>query len=463
MWYDSNHTLIIQKKVNMSVIPTLPRSLGNGLLLRRSTAADAAALADFNRLIHRDPGVVEPDEGVAAWTRDLLRGDHPTFGVDDFTIVEEQATGKIVSSLNLISQTWAYAGIPFKVGRPELVGTDPAYRKHGLIRTQFEVAHAWSAARGELVQAITGIPYFYRQFGYEMAMMLGGGRRGYPAEFPPLKPDQTEPYRIRPVAAADLPFVMAVDAHAARRSLISCVRDEALGRYELFGKSPGNVNGPTWAVVETAEGEPAGVVAYGVKLEGGRLPIFSVELKPGLSWLKVTPSLLRGLAGIGAALAAGQGKALAALAFWLGVEHPLFTVAEERLPHVRRPYAWYLRVARDSVPGFLWHIAPALEERLAGSVAAGHSGELKLSFYRDGVRLVFEAGRLVVAEPWQPNHDDGGAAGFPGRTFLQLLFGYRTLAELRTAFPDCWADGDDARTLLEVLFPKQPSSFWPVA
>lgn len=445
----------------MSVLPSLPCSLGHGLLLRRSTAADAEALADFNKLIHRDPGVVEPDEGVAAWTRDLLRGDHPTFGVDDFTIVEDQATGRIVSSLNLISQTWTYAGIPFKVGRPELVGTDPAYRKHGLVRAQFEAVHAWSAARGELVQAITGIPYFYRQFGYEMALQLGGGRRGYPAEFPPLKPGETEPFRIRPAVSTDLPFVMAVDAHAARRSLVACVRAEALWRYELFGKSPGNVNGPNWAILETAAGEPVGVVGYGTRLEAGRLPVLYLELKPAVSWLKVTPSLLRGLAEIGGAMAGGAGKTLAALAFWLGAEHPLFAVAEERLPHVRRPYAWYLRV--PDLPGFLRHIAPALEERLAGSVAAGHSGELKLSFYREGLRLVLEEGRLAIVEPWQPSHDDGGAAGFPGRTFLQLLFGYRTLAELRAAFADCWADGDEPRTLLEVLFPKRPSSFWPVA
>ncbi len=103
----------------MTAALSLPRALGNGLILRRSTPADADALAEFNKMIHRDPGVVEPDEGVAAWTRDLLRGDHPTFAADDFAIVEEQATGKIVSCVNLISQTWSYAGIPFKVGRPE--------------------------------------------------------------------------------------------------------------------------------------------------------------------------------------------------------------------------------------------------------------------------------------------------------------------------------------------------------
>ena len=91
--------------------PILPRDLGDGLVLRRSTPADAEALAEFNKLIHRDPGVAEADEPVAAWTRDLLTRAHPTFNPDDFTIVEDTRIGKIVSSLNTISQTWAYGGI----------------------------------------------------------------------------------------------------------------------------------------------------------------------------------------------------------------------------------------------------------------------------------------------------------------------------------------------------------------
>lgn len=103
-----------------------------------------------------------------------------------------------------------------------------------------------------------------------------------------------------------------------------------------------------------------------------------------------------------------------------------------------------------------------LERRLAGSPLVGHSGELKLSFYRDGARPAFERGRLADAEPWSPGVGDGGDAGFPGLTFLQLLFGYRTLAELRYDFADCRA-GNDARALLTALFPKQASNVWPVS
>ena len=92
------------------------------------------------------------------------------------------------------------------------------------------------------------------------------------------------------------------------------------------------------------------------------------------------------------------------------------------------------------LPAFLLHIAPSLEDRLARSIAPGYTGELKLSFYRQGLRLVFDAGRLATVETWRPRHEDQGSAAFPGLTFLQLLFGYRTLDELQAAFTDCWVD-----------------------
>ena len=170
------------------VIPEqLPILLGDGLVLRRSCAQDAEALADFNARVHSDEGMDKPDERLGAWTYDLMAKPHPTFKASDFTLVEEETSGRIVSAMNLIPQTWSFSGIPFKVGRPELVGTLPEFRNRGLVRRQFEVIHQWSEQNGDLVQAITGIPYYYRLFGYEMAMNLQGGRAGYPTHIPRLK------------------------------------------------------------------------------------------------------------------------------------------------------------------------------------------------------------------------------------------------------------------------------------
>ena len=169
----------------------------------------------------------KPDGRIGQWARDLVEKPHPTFGTGDFTIVEDQATGRIVSSLNIISQTWAYEGIPFKVGRPELVATLPEFRNRGLVRLQFEEVHTWSADRGEMVQAITGIPYYYRLFGYEMCVDLDGSRAGFEMNLPKLKEGEPEPYRIRPATEVDIPFLSEVYAHASRRSLLSVVRDES--------------------------------------------------------------------------------------------------------------------------------------------------------------------------------------------------------------------------------------------
>jgi len=438
------------------------RDLGDGLILRRSTPADADALAEFNARIHSDTGPEEPDEVIAAWTRDLLKGDHPTFGVDDFTIVEDTRTGAIVSSLNLISQTWSYDGIAFGVGRPELVGTHPDYRNRGLVRAQFEVIHQWSAERGEMVQAITGIPWYYRQFGYEMGLELGGGRIGYTPNIPKLKQGESEPYRMRPATEADLPFIAQVYEGAVKRHLIACVRDEALWRYEIFGQSETNDYRRKVRVVESVGGEPVGFLTHAPRLRGPTMSLQFFELKAAVPWLEVTPSVIRYLQSTGEAYAKRDEKGeFGAFALWLGADHPVYHAFPDWLPGVRKPYAWYLRV--PDLSGFIAHIAPSLEKRLTASIAVGYTGELKISFYRTGLRLVLDKGRLTGIEPWTPRRGDDGVAAFPDLTFLQLVFGYRTLDELRYAFADCWVDTDEARAVLEAMFPKQSSEVWPVA
>ena len=87
----------------------------------------------------------------------------------------------------------------------------------------------------------------------------------------------------------------------------------------------------------------------------------------------------------------------------------------------------------------------------------------EFSFHRSGLRLVFHHGRLQAVEAWTPTPDERGSAAFPDLTFLQLLFGYRTLDDLRYAFADCWVENYATHALLEALFPRQDSDVWPIA
>ena len=438
------------------------RDLGNGLILRRSTVADTESLVAFHGDMHREPGDTEPESYVATWVRDLMRGDHPTFDVGDFTIVEDTDSGAIASSLGLISQTWTYGGIPFGVGRPELVGTHPDYRNLGLIRAQFEVIHHWSAERGERVQAITGIPYFYRQFGYEMGLPLGGSRQGYKPQVPKLKEGQEEPYRLRPAAEADLPYIARVYAHSTGRYPVACTWDEAMWQYELAGRSEKNVVRNSLRLIETAAGDPVGFLAHSTHLWKGRVSVGLYELQEGVSWLAVTPSVVRYLWQLGEGWAAEDPEQeMECFSFNLGAEHPAYQVFRQGLPLEHKPYAWFVRV--PDLLGFLRHVAPVLERRLAASPSVGHTGETKLSFYRHGLHLIFKDGKITAIEPWQPTPDTAGDGAFPDLTFLQLLFGYRSLEELDYAFADCWTAGDQARVLLASLFPKQPSNVWALS
>lgn len=437
------------------------RDLGNGLILRVATAADADALAEFNAEVHREPARSQPDEGVAAWTRELLLGKHPTVGPHDFTVVEETSTGAIVSSMVLLDQTWTYAGLPFLVGRPELVGTRPDYRNRGLIGAQFEVVHSWSARRGQPVQAITGIPYFYRQFGYEMAVNLGGGQAGFAAQAPALEPNEAESFRFRPAVAGDLPLVDRLYRQHCDRSLLACPRDEEMLRYEIDGKTEQNVERLAVCIVETAAGRPMGLLLHERKLEHKRPTLFLAEILPGDSWLDVAPGLLRYLVATGAAYAGRDHEECTGYALRLLPDHPLLRAVSRLAPLPLRAYAWYIRV--PDLIGFLQQITPVLDRRLAVSAAAGHSGELTIGMYREGLQLRFEEGRIAGIEPWQPQPHAGGNVQFPGRTFLQLVFGHRTLDELRYAFPDCSADGDRSAALIDALFPKQASAIWPIS
>ena len=435
------------------------QTLDDGLILRTATADDAEAVANFNGKVHVDPGE-EFVEHIYHWIHDLFNGNHPTTGPSDFTIVEDTNTGEIVSTMCYIGQEWAYEGIKFPVGRPELVGTLEAYRRRGLIRRQFEIVHQWGKERGHKMQFITGIPWYYRQFGYEMAVNLGGERLGAIPNIPELKEDQEEPFTFRPAVAEDVPFIKEVYDHSTSRSLLSCVRDESLWQYEITGRNIQSSLGLDYRIIERAsDGTPVGYFGMLPIVLNGRAHIKTIEIVPGTSWFEIAHPILRQIKVIGESYAkrdSTEEKPLEMTGFSieLGGDHPLYDVIPSRMPKVNYPYAYYIRV--PDMAGFLQMIVPVLEERLAGSYMCGHSGELKLNFFKSGILMKFEHGKISVEE-WDEPHFQGSSANFPDLTFTQLLFGHRSVEDLDKAFPDIYFPKEESRYLLNALFPRKPS------
>lgn len=443
------------------------QEIGDRLVMRSASGEDTEALVNLQKHAFAHPDTGELDEGVALWTRNLMSGKHPTFRPQDFLVVEDTRTRALVSCLCLISQKWTMDGIAFGVGRVEIVCTDAAYRNRGLVREQFRVLHEWSRERGELIQAITGIPYYYRQFGYEYAIELVAPRRTFvPQQVPQLKQDEKEKFVLRHARHGDLPFVAEMYQRGEERSFIYCARDLEMFEYEHFVEDDGTDGyGSWWDVIETTDGARVGVLRHNRYIFQGRNQATWFEILPEYAWDEVTPPVLRALQQQSETMRNIDGKPLTHFIWFFAANHPFYQWLGDNSAPLWGPYAWYIRV--PDLPAFLRHIASVLEKRLAASDFQNHSGALRFNFFKSGVEIIFENGKIVNTQAWRATAGDFGQSGFgnatfPDLTFLKLMFGYRSRPEIQAEFPDCLMDSDKTTALIDVLFPKQVSNILPV-
>ncbi len=434
-------------------------ALGEGLVLRAAGKEDVDRLVAFNERIHGMPDQVGMAEQLGGAVRSLMSGRTPGIGAGDFLLVEDTRSGAVASSLCVLGQSWRYEGIAFDVDQIEFVGTDPAYRRRGLVRRQMDLVHRHAAGQGRLVQVIDGIDWYYRQFGYDYALQASRGGRLLPLAAGAGGPARL---RTRPAGGGDAGFIEAAYRAGMERYQVSVDRDRRWWLADLEGFDPGNYHRPALRVIEDEHGQPVGYCSYWASFHNParppiRLWIGSLELAPGQDWASWGRSLVDCLQDLSGTLAAERDVSPPPVTARLGDAHPFYDLAVGQPLDPREGNVWYVRV---DVPGFLRRAAPALEGRLARSPAAGHSGTLSLSFYRDGVRLRFEHGRMVAVERWAEPGQDEGDAWFPELTFFQVLLGYRSMAQIERAYPDCGARDGAAHELVDALFPKGPSYTW---
>ena len=459
----------------MDVSPGAPEyveELGGGLVRRWSTAADREKIGLCLAEAFRRGADNPVDLRMINRAVTMFSPGFPHMGPGDYAVVEDTSlpARPIVACACLWRQRWSLGGIPLEAGRPEYVGAMPEYRNRGLVRAVFEMLHARSAARSHHLQIIFGIPHYYRQFGYEYAADIYGERSVYTALIPAAETGTTDPYRLRPARVEDVPHLKALydqnrsaslawaEVSEAEWSYYVTAWDEPLLR-SLDASAPGLAR-RLYMVVSDSD-SACGFACVASRRRDQKLDVHFLQLYPFVNWQAAMPSLLRSLRTVAEEMPTAKTDTppVRELKLALGRTHPAYEVVSEKLaPIYEDPYAWYIRVT--NVEHFVRHIGPLLERRLVSSILPGHSGELIIDFYRGGLRLEFDQGRLAAAEPWRtPAYGYHAHAGCPAAVFPQLLFGYRSLAELRAIYPDVWALEEAAR-LIDILLPKQPSSVW---
>jgi hypothetical protein len=409
--------------------PPLVQTLSDGLILRTARdEADIERLAQFNGLIH-SPDLIPTVRGLATH--------YPGMDYADWAFVEDEKTGEVISSLCLIPWMLRYGRVDLRVGEMGLVGTLEAYRRRGLVRIQIDYFKQRLAERGCHLSLIQGIPYYYRQFGYEYALPLEGGLRLTGRELPNLAiPD----FSFRRATVDDLTILQRLYNEAAADVAISVVRDEIGWRYQLQHPQATERIPEFWLVLD-AQGEIAGYFMLPEHHFGEELTIGEVSR---LSF-GATLAVLRRCREIAAE------RNLPGIRLNLPANSAISQLARAVGAYDMGTYSWQIHVV--DFADLLRAIAPVLEDRLAASPFAGMTRDVQIAFFRDSVILRFVDGKITEVAAGGPAE---GAINFPPLTIIPLIFGQRTIADLRAAYPDVNAGGI-WRLLMETLFPQTPA------
>lgn len=386
--------------------------VGVGLGVRRATEADAEQIVAL--------GVAAHGADEEAGIRHLLA--RPDVGPSQFTVVVD--ADRVVSSLCLIPVTLEVSGVEVPAGQVEYVATAPGHRRRGLVRAQIGRVHGWSAARGDLVQCIAGLPYFYRRFGYEYA--IGWPRRWQLRADAGL--DVPTGWRARPATSADRDALIGLHTASRVGADIRLVRVDADWRFML--------SRPDRLTVVERDGVVGGY--FRSEREHGRLWLYEV----------VCASLDAARALLAAACAsAGAGNVDATDR----PGTPLSAVLADSAQPLDRPDADYARVA-DPV-ALLDRLRPALSARLAASAFAAEAGELVVSTYGGGFAVGYDGGAVTGVRAVDGVEDPGPEIlGVPPDLVATLLLGRHDVDDLAR----CQADVHlgRRRAIARTLFPR---------
>lgn len=396
---------------------------------RLETAED---VEDYLTLVRK---VWSEEAGVDRLAKKLIDF-HAKMTLRDFFVIKD--CGRMVSTLNLIPVTWSVGGVLLKVAEMGLVGTLPGYRGKGLIRRLIGEFHADVEDHGYDLAVIEGIPYFYRQFGYDYAVPLLEETKVRLDQIPESRSD----IKVRPFSDKDIPKAMTLLERSQRKFCVHSVRDEHVWRMQHETKIASDPEPyEAYAVEEDAE-----LTAYfrvRQNLKDKELILTEITEVDQLS-AEAVLSFLKHY---------GMEQDLEILSSNVSYEEPfakhlLAFGAVKQVP----PYAWQLRIT--DYTRMFEKLKPLFESRLAASMYHRLSETLCFNFRLFTIRLTIKDGEIVDFR--KTSGSERSVIGLNPLVFVQLLTGHKSRQELEEAFPDIRIAASH-RHLVDVLFPKLPS------
>lgn len=416
-----------------------PRDLGSGLLLRNASAHDVPEILDMIE----DVFSKEIIASIRPWF-----DKHPNISFDDVFIVEDTRTGQIVSHVIQLRGSWILDGLEIPMMQMEVVGTREQYRHQGFIK---EISTAYDERAAEIkpvFQAVAGIPYFYRELGYEYAVPMESGFYIAPSLIPSLPEGKDEVITISETDSTTFhEWLEFRKSLLPRRTWLKGLGVEDFGYHSFEECRPRNESF-TFCLVK--EGDEVVGVFYYMWSEEDYLEVGELYL----SDFKHIDAVLRFIRDLSVRLGG--------VAFEIRPPNQpeLYDYMKSRArSNPAGQYMWYVKI--PSVPRFLLTLKEHVRMRLQHTEYEKYSGELTLTNYKEGFTLHFQNGHLLDVTPnASRDYEQYYDLRLPKGPMVKLLMGHSTFDELKQYDPDIQCKAIK-RPFVRALFPKLNASIDP--
>ncbi|NHI84057.1 MAG: GNAT family N-acetyltransferase [Candidatus Thorarchaeota archaeon] len=423
-----------------SLFQSLPDGFEYGIV---QTEEEMDKIIEFNEAIH--------GENDASTLRHLVE-EYPDFRKEMNFYIRDTDKGIIVSALNAIPSTWDYNGILLKNLELGYVGTHIDYRNQGLLRALYLSQFENELFKGKYhISTIMGIPFFYRQFGYDFILPLSRAVMLDPREIlrTNVKPlPSFEEIEVRPATLQDLPHIKQLYKDLCKRFLVTVRRDDSL--WTLQERTHRVWERKFETFVMERKGDIEGYLRFSIRDNPkdhfhNSLDVIESSVR-SIGAVKRTLDLL--------AKKCQETGLVRILLPGTDVCH-LSRVALDLGGTMSRGWKFQIRI--PNMLHFLKRIRPVLQRRLRRTIFENLTIDLKLDIYRTCYTLKIVQGNIIeVTEDRRPPPSEYFGIRMPPRDFLRLVLGEYDLDELSNYNTDFIVDGF-FRFLLRTLFPKQES------
>jgi len=410
------------------------------------TDDDVEELLEFHSIVH-------PNDDVQELHRQIEQ--LPGFGREMNYYIRDINKNKIVSALNSIPFIWNYEDIPLRNLELGWVGTLPEYRRRGLNKALYSYFNKLLIEGNYDISSIQGIPYFYRQFGYDFVIPLDRTVWTRTTQIFPIDEKNPPKYmklEVRKAEKNDIPSMIELFDTLNQRLLVYATRSIEL-----------------WEIQESMKRQFSNdfhsyVVLDGSKIIGYFRVVMNIKKDeiPNRSHMLVIESNITTYDGVQRVIQFLYGMAVQNNIPLIGSQGPSFNPLSKVLESLggQRKDQWKYQIRIPSMTRFLQKIVPVLERRLKGTMFEGLTYDVRMNAFQNCYSLKFVNGKIIeVADLGPQEVRENQEFRSPPNDLVRLILGAYSIEELEQNNIDFIVRGS-IRLIAETLFPKKESSVY---